>query len=150
MTEPKKLFIKTYGCQMNVYDSERMAEALGAEGYVTTENADEADMVLLNTCHIREKAAEKVYSDLGRLRPLKQAKISGHRGTVLHGGDALGGVEPLSRLELSQPLLLRRMWHVHKQRNKRGFHHQTCRFSAARTPHDHATSRVSGAGVVFG
>ncbi|THD84846.1 tRNA (N6-isopentenyl adenosine(37)-C2)-methylthiotransferase MiaB [Aliigemmobacter aestuarii] len=71
---PKKLFIKTYGCQMNVYDSERMAEALGAEGYVTTETAEEADMVLLNTCHIREKAAEKVYSDLGRLRPLKQAK----------------------------------------------------------------------------
>lgn len=74
MSEPKKLFIKTYGCQMNVYDSERMAEAMGAEGYVTTENAEEADMVLLNTCHIREKAAEKVYSDLGRLRPLKAAK----------------------------------------------------------------------------
>ncbi|MCF1708624.1 tRNA (N6-isopentenyl adenosine(37)-C2)-methylthiotransferase MiaB [Tabrizicola sp. J26] len=74
MTEVKKLFIKTYGCQMNVYDSERMAEALGAEGYVTTEIAEEADMVLLNTCHIREKAAEKVYSDLGRLKPLKAAK----------------------------------------------------------------------------
>ncbi|WP_434614498.1 tRNA (N6-isopentenyl adenosine(37)-C2)-methylthiotransferase MiaB [Tabrizicola sp. M-4] len=73
MTEPKKLFIKTYGCQMNVYDSERMAETLGAQGYVTTEVAEEADMVLLNTCHIREKASEKLYSDLGRLRPLKQA-----------------------------------------------------------------------------
>ncbi|WP_102226134.1 tRNA (N6-isopentenyl adenosine(37)-C2)-methylthiotransferase MiaB [Acidimangrovimonas sediminis] len=73
-SKPKKLFIKTYGCQMNVYDSERMAEAMGAEGYVTTEVAEEADMVLLNTCHIREKAAEKVYSDLGRLRPLKAAK----------------------------------------------------------------------------
>ncbi|WP_273689813.1 tRNA (N6-isopentenyl adenosine(37)-C2)-methylthiotransferase MiaB [Ketogulonicigenium vulgare] len=69
----KKLFIKTYGCQMNVYDSERMAETLGAQGYVTTDNAEEADMVLLNTCHIREKAAEKVYSDLGRLKPLKEA-----------------------------------------------------------------------------
>ena len=74
MSEAKKLFIKTYGCQMNVYDSERMAEALGAKGYVTTEVAEDADMVLLNTCHIREKAAEKVYSDLGRLRPLKLAK----------------------------------------------------------------------------
>jgi tRNA-2-methylthio-N6-dimethylallyladenosine synthase len=74
MPEPKKLFVKTYGCQMNVYDSERMAEALGAEGYVTTEVADEADMVLLNTCHIREKASEKLYSDLGRLRKLKVAK----------------------------------------------------------------------------
>ena len=73
-TGPKKLFIKTYGCQMNVYDSERMAEAMGAEGYVTTKLAEDADMVLLNTCHIREKAAEKVYSDLGRLRPLKAAK----------------------------------------------------------------------------
>jgi tRNA-2-methylthio-N6-dimethylallyladenosine synthase len=74
MTEPKKLFIKTYGCQMNVYDSERMAEAMGTQGYVTTDVAEEADMVLLNTCHIREKASEKLYSDLGRLRPLKNAK----------------------------------------------------------------------------
>jgi tRNA-2-methylthio-N6-dimethylallyladenosine synthase len=76
MTEPqnpKKLFIKTYGCQMNVYDSERMAEAMGADGYVMTETAADADMVLLNTCHIREKASEKLYSDLGRLRPLKAA-----------------------------------------------------------------------------
>ncbi len=68
---PKKLFIKTYGCQMNVYDSQRMAEAMAAEGYVQTDRAEDADMVLLNTCHIREKAAEKLYSDLGRLKPLK-------------------------------------------------------------------------------
>ncbi|WP_073328801.1 tRNA (N6-isopentenyl adenosine(37)-C2)-methylthiotransferase MiaB [Wenxinia saemankumensis] len=74
MTAQKKLYIKTYGCQMNVYDSERMAEALGAEGYVPTDRAEEADMILLNTCHIREKASEKVYSELGRLRPLKDAK----------------------------------------------------------------------------
>jgi tRNA-2-methylthio-N6-dimethylallyladenosine synthase len=71
MTDAKKLFVKTYGCQMNVYDSERMAEALGAKGYVTTDLVEEADMVLLNTCHIREKASEKLYSDLGRLRALK-------------------------------------------------------------------------------
>lgn len=70
---PKKLFIKTYGCQMNVYDSERMAEALGGQGYVATEDMGDADMILLNTCHIRERAAEKVYHDLGRLRPLKDA-----------------------------------------------------------------------------
>ena len=74
MSDPKKLFIKTYGCQMNVYDSERMAEAMAPEGYVTTEVAEEADLVLLNTCHIREKAGEKLYSDLGRLRPLKTAR----------------------------------------------------------------------------
>ncbi|MBL4927650.1 tRNA (N6-isopentenyl adenosine(37)-C2)-methylthiotransferase MiaB [Fuscibacter oryzae] len=74
MSSPKKLFIKTYGCQMNVYDSERMAEAMGNEGYLLTEVQEEADMVLLNTCHIREKASEKLYSDLGRLKPLKAAK----------------------------------------------------------------------------
>ena len=74
MTDVKKLFVKTYGCQMNVYDSERMVEALGATGYVTTSVVEEADMVLLNTCHIREKASEKLYSDLGRLRKLKALK----------------------------------------------------------------------------
>jgi tRNA-2-methylthio-N6-dimethylallyladenosine synthase len=73
MTAPRKLFVKTYGCQMNVYDSERMAEALAPSGYVTTERAEEADLILLNTCHIREKASEKVYSELGRLKPLKAA-----------------------------------------------------------------------------
>jgi tRNA-2-methylthio-N6-dimethylallyladenosine synthase len=74
MTDVKKLYVKTYGCQMNVYDSERMAEALSAEGYVATDSADDADMVLLNTCHIREKASEKLYSDLGRLRALKSGR----------------------------------------------------------------------------
>ncbi len=74
MSEPKKLFIKTYGCQMNVYDSERMAEAMGPEGYVTTDRAEDADLILLNTCHIREKAGEKLYSDLGRMRSLKAAR----------------------------------------------------------------------------
>ena len=70
----KKLYIKTYGCQMNVYDSERMAEAMGGSGYERTELPEEADMILLNTCHIREKAAEKVYSELGRMKPLKAAR----------------------------------------------------------------------------
>ena len=74
MADTKKLFIKTYGCQMNVYDSERMAETLGAQGYVQTDTADDADMILLNTCHIREKAAEKIYSELGKFRGLKTAK----------------------------------------------------------------------------
>ncbi|KPP89565.1 MAG: bifunctional tRNA-i(6)A37 thiotransferase / methyltransferase MiaB [Rhodobacteraceae bacterium HLUCCA08] len=73
MSGPRKLFIKTYGCQMNVYDSERMAEALGGQGYVATDTPDDADMILLNTCHIREKAAEKVYSELGRYKGLKAA-----------------------------------------------------------------------------
>ena len=73
MADVKKLYIKTYGCQMNVYDSERMAEAMGGAGYVETTSPDDADMILLNTCHIREKAAEKVYSELGRFRDLKAA-----------------------------------------------------------------------------
>lgn len=71
---PKKLYIKTYGCQMNVYDSERMAEALGGRGYVQTDSPDDADMILLNTCHIREKAAEKIYSELGRFKGLRAQK----------------------------------------------------------------------------
>ncbi len=70
----KKLYIKTYGCQMNVYDSERMVEALGGEGYEETASPEDADMILLNTCHIREKAAEKVYSELGRFKGLKAEK----------------------------------------------------------------------------
>ena len=70
----KKLFIKTYGCQMNVYDSARMADLLAALGYAPVDDADGADMVILNTCHIREKATEKIYSELGRLKRLKAKK----------------------------------------------------------------------------
>ncbi len=72
----KKLFIKTYGCQMNVYDSVRMAELLAPLGYAPADGAADADMVILNTCHIREKAAEKVYSELGRLKRLKEARAA--------------------------------------------------------------------------
>ena len=71
---PRKVFVKTYGCQMNVYDSQRMADALARDGFVETETPDDADMVLLNTCHIREKAAEKVYSEIGRLRQLRDRR----------------------------------------------------------------------------
>ncbi len=70
----KRLYIKTYGCQMNVYDSERMADLLRPLGYCATETPEGADLVVLNTCHIREKAAEKVYSELGRIKPLKAAR----------------------------------------------------------------------------
>jgi tRNA-2-methylthio-N6-dimethylallyladenosine synthase len=77
----KRVFIKTYGCQMNVYDSARMAELLAPLGFVATAAAAEADLVILNTCHIREKAAEKVYSELGQIRRLKEAKA--RRGAVL-------------------------------------------------------------------
>src|ERR1035437_6912832 len=70
----KKLFIKTWGCQMNVYDSKKMADVLAPLGYASVEEPDDADLMILNTCHIREKATEKVFSDLGRLRELKEAK----------------------------------------------------------------------------
>jgi len=70
----KKLHIKTYGCQMNVYDSDRMADVLAPLGYANSDDAEGADMVIINTCHIREKAAEKVFSELGRLRLWKEAE----------------------------------------------------------------------------
>jgi tRNA-2-methylthio-N6-dimethylallyladenosine synthase len=79
----RKVFIKTYGCQMNVYDSIRMGDALASEGYVATEQMEEADLVLLNTCHIREKAAEKVYSALGRLRDMKQERNAAGRELMI-------------------------------------------------------------------
>ncbi|MHB0770893.1 tRNA (N6-isopentenyl adenosine(37)-C2)-methylthiotransferase MiaB [Bradyrhizobium sp. 5.13L] len=71
MTPPRKLHIKSYGCQMNVYDAQRMVDTLAPEGFVETASAEDADLVILNTCHIREKASEKVYSELGRLRVAK-------------------------------------------------------------------------------
>ncbi|WP_290546851.1 tRNA (N6-isopentenyl adenosine(37)-C2)-methylthiotransferase MiaB [Aestuariivirga sp.] len=71
---PKKVFVKTYGCQMNVYDSERMRDVLRPLGYAETATPEEADLVILNTCHIREKAAEKVYSELGKIRRMKRTR----------------------------------------------------------------------------
>ena len=76
MDAPKRLYIKTYGCQMNVYDSERMADVLRPLGYGLADAPEGADLVVLNTCHIREKAAEKVYSELGRLRLIKDARAA--------------------------------------------------------------------------
>ncbi len=83
MAHQKKLFIKTYGCQMNVYDSQRIADVLRPLGYATTDAPDDADMMILNTCHIREKATEKVFSDLGRLKKHKdKAKASGKKAII--------------------------------------------------------------------
>src|SRR3954467_7663024 len=77
----EKVFIKSYGCQMNAYDAERMADVLALEGFAETPAMEEADLVILNTCHIREKAAEKVYSELGRVRRAKLARAAGGRAT---------------------------------------------------------------------
>src|ERR1700729_1324508 len=79
MTGSRKLYVKSFGCQMNVYDSQRMADTLAPEGYVETASPDDADLVILNTCHIREKAAEKVYSELGRIRVMKEEAAAGGR-----------------------------------------------------------------------
>lgn len=80
---PKRLFIRSWGCQMNVYDSGRMADVLAPLGYVPADSAEDADMVVLNTCHIRERASEKLFSELGRLRVLKQAKEQGGSRMIL-------------------------------------------------------------------
>ena len=87
MSPPRKLHIKSYGCQMNVYDAQRMADMLAPEGFVETDRVDDADLVILNTCHIREKASEKVYSELGRLRAAKDdAARQGRRMSVAVAG----------------------------------------------------------------
>jgi tRNA-2-methylthio-N6-dimethylallyladenosine synthase len=87
MTPKRKLYVKSYGCQMNVYDSHRMADTLEPAGYVETATPDDADLIILNTCHIREKAAEKVYSELGRMRVLKQdAAEAGRQVTIAVAG----------------------------------------------------------------
>src|SRR5215213_7069964 len=87
MNEPRKLYVKSYGCQMNVYDSHRMADLMAPEGFVETGTADDADLIVLNTCNIREKAAEKVYSELGRVRQLKESAAGeGRRVTVAVAG----------------------------------------------------------------
>jgi tRNA-2-methylthio-N6-dimethylallyladenosine synthase len=79
----RKLYVKSYGCQMNVYDSHRMADTLAPEGFVETATPDDADLIILNTCHIREKAAEKVYSELGRMRMLKEDAAAQGRGVTI-------------------------------------------------------------------
>lgn len=86
MSADKRLYIKTYGCQMNVYDSERMADVLRPLGYAVADSPEGADLVVLNTCHIREKASEKLFSDLGRLKPLKAEKAEAGGMTVAVAG----------------------------------------------------------------
>ncbi|HCK83812.1 MAG TPA: tRNA (N6-isopentenyl adenosine(37)-C2)-methylthiotransferase MiaB [Hyphomonadaceae bacterium] len=80
---PKHVFIETYGCQMNVYDSERMRDVLAPLGYAVAAKPDDADLVILNTCHIREKATEKVYSEIGRLRIHKERRASEGKATTI-------------------------------------------------------------------
>jgi tRNA-2-methylthio-N6-dimethylallyladenosine synthase len=83
MPGTKRVFVKTFGCQMNVYDSERMSESLVPYGFTETDRIDDADVIILNTCHIREKAAEKVYSELGRLRQVKDERRQRGKNTII-------------------------------------------------------------------
>jgi len=79
---PRKLHIKTYGCQMNVYDTSQMKNMLRAKGFVYTEGINEADLIILNTCHIREKASEKIYSELGKIKILKNQRKKNNLDTI--------------------------------------------------------------------
>ena len=86
-TPQKRLYIKTYGCQMNVYDSERMTDVLRPLGYGVVDDPEGADLVVLNTCHIREKATEKVYSELGQIKLMKDRKAqTGGKMTIAVAG----------------------------------------------------------------
>ena len=96
LNKPRRAFIKSYGCQMNVYDSERMGDILALEGYDLAQSAEAADLVLLNTCHIRERASEKIFSELGRLRALKEARAAER--------------SPTSRLAAASPRSMRAIW----------------------------------------
>src|SRR3989338_3655506 len=90
MSSLQKVYIKNYGCQMNVYDGQKMADLLKPHGYAITENPEDADVAILNTCHIREKAEHKVFSDLGRL---KQAKNHNTKDMIIAVGGCVGQAE---------------------------------------------------------
>ena len=80
---PKRVFVKSFGCQMNVYDSQRMSDVAANEGYQPTSAIEDADLVMLNTCHIRERASEKIFSELGKIRELKEERAAAGRKTTI-------------------------------------------------------------------
>src|SRR5690242_17796568 len=83
MSKVRKVHVKSFGCQMNVYDSHRMADTLAPAGFAETAHAGEADLIILNTCNIREKAVDKVYSEIGRMRELKEAAAADGRQVLI-------------------------------------------------------------------
>jgi tRNA-2-methylthio-N6-dimethylallyladenosine synthase len=108
MSAPKTVYAKTFGCQMNVYDTERMTELLAPMGYVETEAIEHADIVLINTCHIRDKAVEKVYSDLGRVRSVKNMRRAAGRDTIVAVAGCVAQAEgaEIARREASVDLVV--------------------------------------------
>ena len=99
----KQLYVKSFGCQMNVYDSRRMADTLAPQGYVERGTAEDADLIILNTCHIREKAAEKVYSELGRVRRMKEAAAAEGRRVVVAVAGCVAQAEGEEIIRRAQP-----------------------------------------------
>ena len=108
MSTPKTVYAKTFGCQMNVYDSERMTELLAPMGYVETQTIEDADVVLINTCHIRDKAVEKVYSDLGRVRSVKNMRRAAGKETIVAVAGCVAQAEgsEIARREASVDLVV--------------------------------------------
>jgi tRNA-2-methylthio-N6-dimethylallyladenosine synthase len=152
----KKVFVKTYGCQMNVYDSQRMNDVLAPLGYDQTDTAENADLVILNTCHIREKAVEKVYSELGRLRNLKLANAKAGKEMLLAVAGCVGqaeGEQITKRMKAVDlvfgPQTYHRLPELLKQRQERGHAIVETEFSVddkfaglARAQVRHPTSRA--------
>ena len=136
MKPPRKLHIKSYGCQMNVYDAQRMVDTLAPEGFVETASVDDADLVILNTCHIREKASEKVYSELGRLRVAKDeaARNGRHMSIAVAGCVAQAEGEEIIRRAPAVDVVV----------GPQSYHHLPQLLARAKQPRPRAGDRISG------
>src|SRR3569832_2814568 len=106
MTNSRKVHVKSFGCQMNVYDSHRMADTLAPGGYVETARPEDADLVILNTCHIREKAVDKVYSEIGRIRVMKDEAAAQGRQMLLAVAGCVAPAEGQEIVRRSQAVAL--------------------------------------------
>ncbi len=149
---PKKLFIRTFGCQMNEYDSDKMADVLNAaEGVVKTDNPEDVDIILLNTCSVREKAQEKVFHDLGRVRHLKMRNpdlVIGVGGCVAsQEGDAIVARAPYVDIVFG-PQTLHRLPQLIAERKRQGKGSGRCLVSGNREVRRHAPRRREG-GISF-
>ena len=140
MKPPRKLHIKSYGCQMNVYDAQRMVDTLAPEGFVETASADDADLVILNTCHIREKASEKVYSELGRLRVIKDDAARNGREMKIAVAGCVAQAEGAE--------IIRRAPTVDVVVGPQSYHHLPQLLAARENPWPCAGDRIPGRGQV--
>ena len=140
MDQPRKLHIKSYGCQMNVYDAQRMVDTLAARALSKPQASDDADLVILNTCHIREKASEKVYSELGRLRAAKdEAARDGRKMNIVVAGC-------VAQAEGNE--IIRRAPVVDVVVGPQSYHHLPQLLAEAKTQRPRAGNRISGRGQI--